>query len=523
MGEPVAVTTYGMVSGVDRDGVALFRGVPYGASTAGARRFRPPASPEPWSGVRACLRYGLPSPQPIGATILPDEIAAANGAGNPMAMGEDCLVLNVWTPGLDDAPRPVMVWLHGGGFVLGSGASPVTSGEQLARRGDVVVVTVNHRLGALGFLHLAELESDLASSGMNGMLDIQAALEWVRDNIAAFGGDSGNVTIFGESGGGVKVSTLLAMPAAAGLFHRAIVQSGPGLRAKTADAATATATALMNELAVATVDGLRSLPFERFVEAQSAIGGGDPLGGADHGFAPVVDGHVLPRHPYEPDAAPTAAGVPLLIGTNRDEMTLLLAPRPDFGNMDEETARRIAGGVGPGAAELFTRYRALHPEWSPTDVAVALTSDRFRVESIAQAERHLATGTPAYVYLFTWESPMAGGKLKAAHTVEVSLVFDNVHRDAGAAADEKVQLVADAMSEAWLAFARTGNPNHPGIPTWPTYEPQHRPTMIFDHASVVEDDPLGAERQAWDGLESPTSSVAGEGRGEGQTDDTTSP
>ena len=501
MTEPLAQTLSGRVSGVDRDGVSLFRGIPYGASTAGDRRFSPPEPPEPWSKTRACLRYGLPSPQPIGATALPDEMATSMGAGSQMAMGEDCLVLNVWTPGLDDACRPVMVWLHGGGFVIGSGANPVTSGEQLARRGDVVVVTVNHRLGALGFLHLGALDDSLGSSGMNGMLDIQAALEWVRDNIAAFGGDPGNVTIFGESGGGMKVSTLLAMPAAAGLFHRAIVQSGPGLRAKTSAEATATATALMDELGVTTVEELRSVPFERIVAAQSAIAGGDPFGGAGHGFGPVLDTKVLPRHPYDPDAPPTAAEVPLLIGTNRDEMTLFLAPRPDFGTMDEDTARRVAGGVGSDAEELFTRYRALHPDWSPTDVAVGITSDRFRLGSIIQAERHLAAGTPAYLYLFTWESPMGGGKLKAAHSVEVSLVFDNVHRDAGAAADEKVQLVADAMSEAWLAFARTGDPNHPGIPTWPQYDVEHRPTMIFDHTSRVEQDPLGAERQAWDGLE----------------------
>ncbi len=417
------------------------------------------------------------------------------GVGNPTPMGEDCLVLNVWTPGLDDGRRPVMVWLHGGGFTLGSGANPVTSGERLARRGDVVVATVNHRLGALGFAHLAEVGGpEVATSGMSGMLDIQAALEWVRDNIAGFGGEPGNVTIFGESGGGMKVSTLLAMPAAVGLFHRAIVQSGPGLRARSAESATKAARSLMSALGVETVDELRAVPYEQILEAQSAL-----TGGASE-FAPVVDGTVLPRHPYDPDAPPTAAGIPLLIGTNRDEMTLFLASRSDFGTMDEATAAGLASGVGPDASELFDRYRSLHPEWSPTDVAVAVTSDRFRIGSLEQAERHVAAGEAAYVYLFTWESPMDGGRIKAGHSVEVALVFDNVHRDASAQRDEKVQLVADTMSDSWLAFARSGDPNHVGMPTWPIYDTGRRPTMIFDHQSRVEDDPLGEERMAWGGL-----------------------
>ena len=499
MTEPVANTTLGPIRGVERDGVLLFRGIPYGASAGGERRFLPPIPPEPWTEVRDCLRYGLPSPQPAGGTgvPLPPEMAAAMGTGRPIPMGEECLVLNLWSPGLDNAKRPVMVWLHGGGFTSGSGANPVTSGEQLARRGDVVVVTVNHRLGAVGYLHLAELGGpELAASGMNGILDIQAALEWVHDNIAGFGGDPGNVTIFGESGGGMKVTTLLAMPSARGLFHRAIVQSGPYLRATPPErAATATA-AFMAELGVSTVDELRALPFERIVEAQVAVGRDG------HSFGPVVDGTVLPRHPYDPAAPETAAGIPLLIGTNRDEMTLFMFGRPGYGAWsDADTLEQLAN-LGPASATAYDRYRALHPDWTPTELAVAASSDgSFRTGSLTQAERHVASGTPAWVYLFTWESPMAGGSLKAAHSVETSLVFDNLARDAGARADEKAQLVADAMSEAWLAFARRGDPNHPGIPRWPVYDAERRPTMVFDHQSVVEHDPLGAERRVWDGLD----------------------
>jgi para-nitrobenzyl esterase len=444
------------------------------------------------------VRYGLPSPQPAGGlgVALPAEMADAMGVGRPMPMGEDCLVLNVWSPGLDTARRPVLVWLHGGGFTSGSGANPVTSGERLARRGDVVVVTVNHRLGAMGYLHLAELgDPDLVSSGINGILDIEAALAWVRDNVSGFGGDPGNVTIFGESGGGMKVSTLLAMPGARGLFHRAIVQSGPYLRATRPERAARTAAALMAELGVSTVEELRALPFERIVEAQDAVGR------AGHTFAPVVDGTVLPRDPYEPDAPPTAAGVPLLIGTNRDEMTLFLSGLSGYGTWNEQEALKALANLGP-ADIVYERYKALHPDWTPTQLAVSISSDgSFRIGSIKQAERHIDAGTPAYLYLFTWESPMAGGSLKAAHSVEVSLVFDNLARDPSAQADEKAQLVAEAMSEAWIAFARTGNPNHAGLPMWPVYNPDRRPTMIFNHQSTVENDPLGAERRAWEDLD----------------------
>jgi para-nitrobenzyl esterase len=499
MTEPVANTTSGPVLGAERDRVLLFRGVPYGASTGGERRFLPPAPPAPWTEIRECLRYGLPSPQPAGGmgVPLPAEMAAAMGIGRPMPMGEECLVLNVWSPGLDDAKRPVMVWLHGGGFTSGSGANPVTSGEQLARRGDVVVVTVNHRLGALGFLHLAELDGpELAASGMNGILDIQAALGWVRDNIAGFGGDPENVTIFGESGGGMKVTTLLAMPSARGLFHRAIVQSGPYLRATPPERAAKATAALMSELGASTLGDLRAVPMERIVEAQVAVGR------EGHGFGPVVDGSVLPRDPYTPAAPATAAGIPLLIGTNRDEMTLFMSGRTGYGSWSDADALRQLASLGVAGATVYDRYRELHPEWTPTQLAVAVSSDgSFRTGSITQAERHLASGAPAWLYLFAWESPMAGGTLKAAHSVEVSLVFDNLARDPSASVDDKAQLVADAMSEAWLAFARNGDPNHPEIPPWPAYDAEDRPTMVFNHRSTLEHDPLGAERRAWDGLE----------------------
>jgi para-nitrobenzyl esterase len=489
--DAVVQTTNGPVSGSPRNGIFAFRGVPYGADTGGDNRFGRPRPPEPWTDVRECVRYGTPAPQQAGAMVVPDVMSEASGGNKAFATTEDCLTLSLWTPAADDARRPVMVWLHGGGYITGSGVVPTTHGERLSRRGDAVVVCVNHRLGALGFLHLADHGGpELAASGMHGILDLQLALEWVRDNIAGFGGDPGNVTIFGESGGGGKVSTLLAMPGARGLFHRAIVQSGPGLRGTPADRAGATAAQFMEKLGVTTVDELRQVPVDRIVAEQGTLGWG-----------PVVDGDVLPRDPYEPDAAPSAHGVPLLIGWNKDEMTLFLQPRKGFGEWDHDKARRVAAPTGGARSTLYDRYRELHPEWSPTDVAVAVTSEQFRLGSITQAERHVATGTPTYVYQFAWETPVMGGILKSAHGAEVSFAFDNLPRDPMVGGDEKAQLLADAVSDAWLAFARTGDPNHAGLPAWPVYDTERRPTMVLDHTCALVDDPLGAERRLSDDLQ----------------------
>jgi para-nitrobenzyl esterase len=355
--------------------------------------------------------------------------------GEAEAQSEDCLVLNVFTPGADDGARPVMVYFHGGQWTVGSGANPRWEGSRLATRGDVVVVTVNTRLGYLGFLHLAELGGDeYADSGNVGALDLRASLEWVRDNIAAFGGDPGNVTIFGQSGGGWKVCTLLGMPSAKGLFHRAIVQSGPQLCTVNPDSATAVAKEMMSKVGVATVEELANAPVDELIAAQIALGDSAPIG-------PVRDGRTFSEGLFDPEAAPSSLDVPLLIGTCRDEMALFM------GRMDPER---------------FSEHAL----------------ERFATQQFGEG----------------WE------KVLAAHGSDVAFVFDNLATDGMRFVEHtpQAQALADRASEAWLAFARSGDPNHDGLPAWPRYDTDRRATMIFDDECVVIDDPSGAERRAWD-------------------------
>ncbi len=502
-------TRYGAVRGFVENGVQIFKGIPYGRSTAGAGRFMPPEPPIPWAGVRETAALGPSAPAVFGvaaeAMKNPDIMAMFEGAAESVPSSEDCLVLNVWTPGTDTAKRPVMVWCHGGGYFAGSGGGKWNDGANLARHGDVVVVSLNHRLNILGYLYLAELADGLyPDSGNVGILDIVAALEWVRDNIAAFGGDPGNVTLFGQSGGGFKISTLMAMPAAQGLFHKASVQSGSVVRGNPPAIATRHAEWVLDHLGLtqARIGELETMPLDRLIDAATMVLNRVSVPG-ENPFAPVVDGRSLPRDPFDPDAPAISAAVPLLLGTTKDESRMLLAGDDGNFNLTEgEMRSRLIDFLDVGADEtdrIIAVFRAERPSATPSDIFFAVTNARMLwLNAVTQAERKAAQGGGAvYMYRFDWNIPILGGKLGAPHGVTVPFVFRTVD-----AAKSMVGLgperrpLSDRMSEAWLAFARTGNPDHPGLPHWPRFDAATRATMIFDNTCMVIDDPDRAERLA---------------------------
>lgn len=488
----VVETTAGKIRGVADQAIISFLGIPYGAATGGYNRFRPPFKPEPWAGVRDALKYGNSSPHPPTNSEPPSEPES-----------EDCLYLNVWTPGVGDGrKRPVLFWCHGGGFTMGSGSETASHGRNLAQRGDAVVITINHRLGPFGYFYLEALVGEeYALSGNIGMLDLVAGLEWVRDNITAFGGDPGNVTIFGESGGGAKVSALMAMPSAVGLFHRAIAQSGPGLRMTAREKAIENADKVLHALGISShnCERLHSLTVAEIFEANAKVNRD-----VRRGWAPVVDGHVLPQNPFDPAAPAISAHVPLMIGSNKDEATGFFLADPNVMELDEAGLRtRVTGMAGERTDALIAVYRRVHPEATPSDLFLAIASDwMMRMNSITVAERKQAQhAAPVFMYLFTWETPILSGRLKSCHTLEIPFVFDNVARceNLTGGAPECAAL-AENMSEAWLAFARDGVPSYRGLPTWPAYTPEERATMIFDTVCRVASDPEGEIRQAWSGM-----------------------
>ena len=508
MAEVIVETAAGKVRGAVIDGIATFKGIPYGAPTDGEQRFMPPTPPEPWTGVRDALAYGPSAPQPKGnAFNITPEISALFGTGKPLPESEDCLVLNIWTPGTDDARRPVLFWCHGGGFTVGSGSGGWADGTALARGGDVVVVSVNHRLGPLGYLYLADLLGpDYSASGSAGMLDLVSALHWVRDNIAAFGGNPANVTIFGESGGGAKVSMLLAMPASQGLFHKAIIQSGPGVRMCPRDKATKYARSVLRRLGITSKNthALHEMPAERLIAAHSAVTRRNPY----YILEPAVDGAILPRAPFEPTAPEISAHIPLMIGTTKDEVTLFVANIPFLGTFSRESvasplALRLAARV-MAARSARRILQAYADPGVPTQVRFAnLASDTtMRMGSIQIAERQATTASaPVFMYLFAWESPALGGKLRATHSLDVPFVFDNVARAAGMTGDlPEAHALARKVSQAWIAFARSGMPEHADLTPWPAYTPDERATMILDNACRVELDPGREQRLAWEGV-----------------------
>jgi para-nitrobenzyl esterase len=488
---PIARTKYGAVRGLTEGRINVFKGVPYGADTA-TTRFMLPAPPKPWTGERDAVRYGPRAPQVEGppregANLLKSWVI-------PQQMSEDCLSLNIWTPGLRDGKqRPVMVWIHGGGFISGSGASNGTDGARLAQRGDVVVVTVNHRLNIFGHLYLGALSPEYADSGNAGQHDLVAALRWVRDNIAEFGGDPDNVLLFGESGGGAKICALMAMPSAQGLFHRAVVESGPMVWGVPAERATQSARHALAAMQIAPdkLGALRTSTTERILKAYGQLA----AEGATRALAPVVDGRGLPQHPFEP-AARVSAKVPLLIGFNRTETTFVLSGADNF-NLDwRDLPERLKPHVGDvNLQEVITRYRSILPKASASDLFFEITTQIMMTRNaVLVADRKAAQqAAPVWMYELTWETPVGGGKWRSPHTLEIGLVFDNVARSESlyGPANPAVQRLADLMSESWIAFARSGNPAIGTLPAWPAYDAARRAVMRFDVHSKVAFNPMG--------------------------------
>jgi para-nitrobenzyl esterase len=493
-------TTTGRLEGLAENGLRVFRGVPFALPPFGEHRLRAPQPVEPWTGVRAAHTYGCWAPQNAPATTLSGEL--------PGQQAEDCLTLNVWTPSTTDGRRPVLVWIHGGGFIGGSGASGLYDGAALAARGDVVVVTVNYRLGILGFLAHPELTDGSGTAAGNwGLLDQVAALRWVQDNIATFGGDPGNVTIFGESAGGMSVSDLLAMPSAQGLFRRAIVQSGPP-NAVAMDRAEEVAAKLAAELGVASVAALRDLPTQALLDAQAALiaqrRGRLPL-------VPVIDPATLPASPQEAIASGAARGIDLLIGTNRDEAKMFMVADPANRDPDEGVLRRRIEAIfrandvmlsPDDVVDGYRRARERRGESSdPRELWSAIDTDRmFRIGSVRAAEAQAAHAR-TYMYLFTWTSPAMRGALGACHALEIPFVFGTLAKpgiDRFAGAGREAESLSQQMMDAWLAFARTGDPNVDTASAWPTYDSDRRATRVFGpHEPSIEDAPYDEERLLW--------------------------
>jgi para-nitrobenzyl esterase len=499
---PVAETTEGKARGVRAGGVSMFKGLHYGGDTSGPNRFMPPTPPPTWRGVRDAFEYGQIAPQ------MPNSREVAYSGLimfdiQPGGMGEDCLVANVWTPAVaDGGKRPVLVHLHGGGFCGGSGNSPGYDGEALARFGNCVVITLNHRLGAFGYLNLSAIEPRFAHSGAAGMMDIVQALAWVRANAEAFGGDPSRVLVFGQSGGGAKTSVLMAMPSAHGLFHRAGVMSGATLRLPTAEQAGASTDAFLAAAGIGKgeIGKLQAMSFEALLTAQAQLeAAARAKGEAPRSFQPSIDGDAIPGNPFDPAAPAISANVPMIISNVLDERAYRLANY----DLDEAGLRAfIAKRVGEARAETVLKmYRDADPTATPFVLQARFDTDEsFRKPSIIETElksaQAAAGGAPVWSYLYREPSPAYSGRYGTPHGSDVGPSLHDVRGGLNETGPESLRL-ADEMASFWVAFAATGDPNNPRIPHWPAYRAPERATMVFGHETRVEDDPRGAFRAFW--------------------------
>lgn len=496
-GKEIAVvqTGQGKLRGYMHNGIYTYKGIPY----AKAERFMPPQKPAAWTAVRSAMSYGPVCPTDV-TTQVNDEIEFPF-QHNWGYSNEACQVLNVWSQGINDSKkRPVMVWLHGGGFTAGSSIElPSYDGEALAKKGDVVVVSINHRLNVLGFLDLSAYGDQYKASANVGMLDVVAALQWVRDNIAQFGGDPNNVTIFGQSGGGGKVTTLMSAPSAKGLFHKAIVQSGSYLMNGFAkkELAQQVSAALLEELGLqpAQVDSLKTLPYDKLLAAgkkalqkvnQSMKAEGRPAFGLSWG--PVLDGDFLPYQPAEASALDLSKNVPLLVGSTKNEFTAFMPPVPDLTmeTLKENLQKKYGDKTDAYMAAVKKAFPNTSQPYQYSDVDFA-----FRPGVVRQATLKAASGpAPVYMYLFNWQSPVNDGRYKAMHCMELPFVFNNIQRcEEMTGGGKEAYTLADQMSGAWIQFARTGDPNHKGLPKWPAYTEAGGATMYFDVQNEVRNHP----------------------------------